>query len=219
MLINKYRSKFQTQRLLSKSLFNRSFMNNNKLKKRNTGNGRSVVYKKGVVNLHKEAKVNIEKGIFTFNCKWDEIEPFYSYLVIRKGAVLNVKNNFRIFSNSRVYVNEGATLTLGSGYINNNLNLSCFDSIWIGENVAISENVTIRDSDNHQLLNQDHVVTQPVRIKDKVWLGINVTILKGVTIGYGSVIGAGSVVVSDIPANCLAVGVPAKVIKKNIEWV
>ena len=55
---------------------------------------------------------------------------------------------------------------------------------------------------------------EPVTIGDNVWLGGNVTILPGVTIGDNCVIGAGSVVVDDIPSDCLAAGNPARVKKK-----
>lgn len=47
-----------------------------------------------------------------------------------------------------------------------------------------------------------------------MWLGANVTVLPGVTIGEGSVIAAGAVVIKDVPANMIAAGVPAKVIRK-----
>ena len=53
-----------------------------------------------------------------------------------------------------------------------------------------------------------------IRIKDRVWIGEQVLILPDVTIGEGAVIGAGSVVTKDIPPYCVAVGNPAKVIKK-----
>lgn len=54
----------------------------------------------------------------------------------------------------------------------------------------------------------------PIRIEDDCWIGANVTILPGVTIGKGCTIGAGSVVSKSIPPYSVAVGVPAKVIKK-----
>lgn len=54
----------------------------------------------------------------------------------------------------------------------------------------------------------------PIYIGSNVWCGINVTILAGVTIGNNVVIGAGSIVIKDIPDNCLAVGIPAKPIRK-----
>jgi len=53
-------------------------------------------------------------------------------------------------------------------------------------------------------------------IEDDVWLGVGSTVLDGVTIGKGSVIGAGAVVTKDIPPYSIAVGVPAKVIKKRL---
>jgi acetyltransferase-like isoleucine patch superfamily enzyme len=55
-----------------------------------------------------------------------------------------------------------------------------------------------------------------VKIEDHVWIGANCVILDGVVIGHGSVIGAGAVVTKDIPSDSVAVGVPARVIKKRI---
>ena len=57
------------------------------------------------------------------------------------------------------------------------------------------------------------LIYQPIHIKDGAHIGIGAIIMPGVTIGKGAVIGAGSVVTRDIPDYCVAVGVPAKVIK------
>lgn len=57
----------------------------------------------------------------------------------------------------------------------------------------------------------------PVHIESHVWIGGNVVILPGVTIGENSVIGAGSVVTHDIPANCVALGVPCRVVREITE--
>ncbi|MBN2597279.1 MAG: acyltransferase [Marinifilaceae bacterium] len=138
---------------------------------------------------------------------------------MREGSSLEVKNNFKIYSGSRISINKNASLTLGSGFINSNLNLSCFEKITIGYNVVISENVTIRDSDNHQIISNSPKISAPIEIGNHVWIGMNVTILKGVRIGDGAIIGAGSVVVKNVPQNSLAVGVPAKVIKSNVKWI
>lgn len=54
---------------------------------------------------------------------------------------------------------------------------------------------------------------KPVRIGHRVWCGTRVTILAGVQIGHDVVIGAGSVVIHDLPSNCVAAGVPARVIR------
>jgi acetyltransferase-like isoleucine patch superfamily enzyme len=56
----------------------------------------------------------------------------------------------------------------------------------------------------------------PVLIEDHVWIGAHVIILPGVRIGRHSAIGAGSVVTKDVPANCLAVGNPARVLRQTI---
>jgi maltose O-acetyltransferase len=79
-------------------------------------------------------------------------------------------------------------------------------------------NVTITDTDWHPVDWRDRVNGQakaaPVVIGDDVWLGMNVTILKGVEIGNQSVIGAGSVVTRSIPAGVIAAGQPAVVVRE-----
>lgn len=108
---------------------------------------------------------------------------------------------------------------MGSGYINNFVNIHCSERIEIGHNVAISENVVIRDSDNHNIVSsKEHIKTKPIKIGNHVWIGMNVIILKGVTIGDGAVVAAGAVVTRDVEANSLVGGVPAKEIKNNIKW-
>jgi acetyltransferase-like isoleucine patch superfamily enzyme len=156
--------------------------------------------------------------VFEFNAKWTPKDPFPSILAMRANSNLIIKGKFKIFSGSRVYINEGASLILGNGYINNNLDLSCFERIEIGNGVAISSNVCIRDSDNHNILSSQHKVAQPIKIGNNVWIGMNCTILKGVTIGDGCIVAAGSVVNKDIPNKCLVGGVPAKILKQNVEW-
>lgn len=105
-------------------------------------------------------------------------------------------------------------------WINNNFcALAEQTRIVIGKNCLIGVNVSIYDSDFHPLRASDRESSVahrgfPVIVGNDVFIGSDVKILKGVTIGDGSVIGAGSVVVGKIPANSLAAGVPAKVIRK-----
>ena len=89
----------------------------------------------------------------------------------------------------------------------------CNDSVIIGNNVLFGANCQIGDRDGHQ----DRYASKPapIIIEDGVWLGMNVTVLKGVTIGKNTIIGANSLVTKDIPANCIAVGSPCKVIKQR----
>ncbi|MBD1822204.1 acyltransferase [Cyanobacteria bacterium FACHB-DQ100] len=102
-------------------------------------------------------------------------------------------------------------------YVNRYTMLDASVSIRVGQDCAIGPGCYITDHD-HGIdaalppLAQP-LISQPTYIGDRVWIGANATILKGVTIGNGAVIGAGSVVTKDIPANAIAVGVPAQVIR------
>jgi acetyltransferase-like isoleucine patch superfamily enzyme len=131
---------------------------------------------------------------------------------------LVVGGEFAIMTGCRVVVDKGARLELGSGYINHNTSIACFSDIKIGYNVAIADNVIIRDSDNHTIVSGKHPDTMPVKIGDNVWIGMNCIILKGVAIGDGAIVAAGSVVSRDIPPRALAAGAPAKVIRESVEW-
>lgn len=101
------------------------------------------------------------------------------------------------------------------------------DRLTIGNHVNIGGNCIIMDTDVHQMdyvarrgekvENADDANTKvqsaPVTIEDDVWIGANCIVLKGVTIGARSIIGAGSVVTKDIPADCIAAGNPCRVIR------
>lgn len=139
-------------------------------------------------------------------------------LYVADNGKLTVHGSFDIYSGGYITVESNAELVLGSGFINNNGKISCFKKIEIGDDVKISEGVTIRDSDNHKIIREGFETTKPIKIGNHVWIGLNAVILKGVTIGDGAVIAAGSIVTKDVPAHTLVGGVPAKVIKENIEW-
>jgi acetyltransferase-like isoleucine patch superfamily enzyme len=88
-------------------------------------------------------------------------------------------------------------------------------SIEVGDNCMFAAGAYITDADWHDVYDRTEVVgvTKPVKLGKNVWIGDGATVCKGVTIGENSVIGAGSLVASDIPANVIAAGNPAKVIK------
>jgi len=87
--------------------------------------------------------------------------------------------------------------------------------ISIGDSCMMANRVYITDSDWHDIYNRASTGNpKPVRIEENAWLGDSVIVCKGVTIGKNSIIGAGAVVASDIPANAIAAGNPAKVIKE-----
>ncbi len=179
-----------------------------------------VAHENTVVNTHPTAKIALLNGRLHLNDSWSKKDPFATLLDMAENAALIVKKSFRVYSGARIYVNKNAQLVLGSGYINNNFNISCFERIEIGERVVISENVVIRDSDDHEIVGGGgkKPISMPIKIGNHVWIGMNVTILKGVTIGDGAIVAAGAVVTRDVPANALVAGVPARVVKENIQW-
>ncbi|RAR51140.1 acetyltransferase-like isoleucine patch superfamily enzyme [Flavobacterium lacus] len=167
---------------------------------------------------HSSAVINLKKGDFYLNKSMRVKEPFAGMLEMKSNSEINVENIFSIHSGCHIILLENAKLNLGSGYINRNVKIRCYQEITIGENVAISENVTIWDSDAHRIIGRESEMTRPIKIGNHVWIGNNVTILKGVTIGDSAIIAAGSVVNKDVPEKCLYGGVPAKLIKNNVEW-
>lgn len=112
-----------------------------------------------------------------------------------------------------------AEIVIGrDNWLNNNTSLCAVQSIRIGDLCRIGDFVAIMDADFHEInpatRDRSAGVIKPVRIGNNVWIGSRVMVLKGASIGDNSVIAAMSVVTSAIPANCVAAGVPAKVIRK-----
>jgi len=146
---------------------------------------------------------------------------------VRNEGVLDIGKGFSsgpgliidvIGKNARVEIGENVMAY-------HNLHIGSIDSVVIGNRVLIASGVYISDhhhgsySGDFQSSPTEPPVNRPlisssVRIGDDVWLGEKVSILPGVTIGEGVIVGAGAVVTSDIPNYSIAVGVPARVVKR-----
>ena len=118
---------------------------------------------------------------------------------------------------SQFYCDYGYNISVGDNfYSNHNLIILDVNKVTIGNNVLIGPNVGIYTAEHPvDAIERSKLMEygKPISIGNNVWIGGNVAILSGVTIGDNTVIGAGSVVTKDIPANVLAVGNPCKVIK------
>ncbi|AXH11883.1 acyltransferase [Halarcobacter bivalviorum] len=112
-------------------------------------------------------------------------------------------------------ISIGKNSTLNQGVI-----IDGFGGVKIGEGVRIASGSVINTADHNfedpkEFIYKQGYICAGVTIEDDVWIGANVCINKGVTIGKGSVVGGGSVVTKNIPPYSIAVGVPAKVVKKR----
>lgn len=176
-----------------------------------------LIYKKATLHREKGSELNLH-GTFELGRIWKGSRYRDTALILGKNSKVNILGYVEIYSGAFIQVSQNAKLTIGSGYINQNVNIGCYCDIEIGNQVAISENVIIRDSDNHFIEYDGYIESKPIVIGNHVWIGIGATILKGVTIGNGSIIGAGAVVTRDVPPNSVVAGNPARVIKKDITW-
>ena len=101
-------------------------------------------------------------------------------------------------------------------FINSGCHFQDQGGIYIGEGTFIGHNVILATL-NHDMnpYTRADIHPKPIHIGKRVWIGSGAIVLPGVTIGDNSVIGAGSVVTKDVPADCVYGGNPAKFIKKN----
>jgi acetyltransferase-like isoleucine patch superfamily enzyme len=145
-------------------------------------------------------------------------------LTIGKSLHLNSGNNHNLIGRQQkcIFWVEG-TLSIGDNVGISSTAIICNHQISIGNNVMIGGNCVIYDTDFHVLnpqirndksLDKQSAKKAPVYIRDNVFIGAHCTILKGVTIGENAIIGAGSVITKDIPANEIWAGNPARFIRK-----
>lgn len=133
-------------------------------------------------------------------------------------GVVNSPNYYSHYSYFEARSSESEIFIGNDVTINNNCSIEVLSKVTIHDNVLIGINCAILDNDGHDLAIDKRLSGTPkfaeITIKKNVFIGDNVTILKGVAIGENSVIGNGSVVTKSIPANVVAVGNPAKIIKE-----
>lgn len=157
-----------------------------------------------------EDRINCKKRMAAFNqTQPDDVEGRTQALNTLLGKETNA------WVEPPFYCCYGYNITLGKGsYLNFNCNFVDDGKINIGERVMFGPNVTIATV-GHPIepTMREYMYTDAVTIENNCWIGAGVTICPGVTIGENTVIGAGSVVTKDIPANSVAAGNPCKVLR------
>lgn len=131
-------------------------------------------------------------------------------LLGKTGNLFHIEAPFRCDYGYNIIIGENF-------YSNYNLTILDCAAVEIGDNVMIAPNVSLFTAGHpvhFEPRNQLLEYAFPIKIGNNVWIGGNTVINPGVTIGDNSVIGAGSVVTKDIPANVIAVGNPCKVLRE-----
>jgi len=136
------------------------------------------------------------------------------------SANIKIGGRSRISRQVELGTEETGHIRIGENVrINRGSTIFSYAGVTIGDHCMIGEFVTIRDA-NHGIAPEEPIRSQPhnskkINIGKDVWIGRGVVVLPGVTIGDGCVVGANSVVTKDIEPGMIAVGSPAKVIKKR----
>ena len=150
-----------------------------------------------------------ERGTFEITVCDDDAE-----VLIAEGC--SGKWTLKIFRLGKVHIGKNTSC--------NRARLICDNSeIRIGEDCMLSDEIILQSADQHGIVDipSGKIVNQgrkSIVIGDHVWIGRRANLLHGTLIGNGAIIGLGALVNSEIPNNSLAVGVPAKVVRRDVTW-
>jgi acetyltransferase-like isoleucine patch superfamily enzyme len=173
------------------------------------------------------ANVDFGEG---FYCESAQV---FKKMLSKKPHAVVFGNHVSVYAGCSFAIQKDGHCTVGDFTLLNGAIVMAEELVEIGSHCLISWGVGIADSDFHPLEPAQRLIdsqalapffkdrplrpklkTAPVKIGDNVWIGMNAVILKGVTIGENSVVAAGAVVTKSIPANAIAAGNPAVMVKK-----
>jgi UDP-2-acetamido-3-amino-2,3-dideoxy-glucuronate N-acetyltransferase len=153
--------------------------------------------------ITKDVKLGKNTKIFNFvnlyGCEIGDNSKVGCFVEIQKGA--KIGNNCKI--SSHTFICEGVTIE---------------NDVFIGHNVTFINDVYPRSTSGEgKLQTEDDWTCIPTLIKKSASIGSSVTLLCGITVGENAIVGAGSVVTKDVPANTIVAGNPARVMRKTTE--
>jgi acetyltransferase-like isoleucine patch superfamily enzyme len=180
------------------------------------------IYHGAQIRIRKQASVKLAGRVVIGNP--DPAKACVSVLktnvYVGASSFLSIGHSVSIGPGVNIIVKDKAKLSIGNNtYFTSDLHIESVHCIEIGNDCAISWGVTMIDDDHHQVIPEKAGSTaKKIKVGDHVWIGCNVTILKGSEIGDNSIVAAGSVVKGSFPANSMIAGNPAKVVKQPVNW-
>jgi acetyltransferase-like isoleucine patch superfamily enzyme len=139
---------------------------------------------------------------------------FNAPLIVALGDGVTLYPGVSIRGYGRLTIGDYSSIN--SGVI---FGLTC--DLTLGKHVLVADNVSFRTAD-HEFADPDRPIVEQgerrgsIVVDDEVWLGANVTVLRGVRIGRGAIVGANAVVTRDVPAHAIVGGVPARLIRSRL---
>ncbi len=135
------------------------------------------------------------------------------------GNKCNIKNSIFWFEDNNCLISIGDKTTSEGFKI---ASIEPNSKVQIGRDCMFSHDIEIRTGDSHEIIDintNDRINNaKSIKIKEHVWIGAYVKILKGVCIGNNAIVGLGSIVTHDVSNNTINTGVPSKEIRKDVDW-
>ncbi|SET10820.1 acyltransferase [Prevotella sp. kh1p2] len=144
--------------------------------------------------------------------------------ILGDDAIIEIDKNARLLGPCKITIVNGGKLYIGqnAGVRGVEFELGDGADISVGEYCMFSYNINLRNFDSHKIYQQgSDIVTNPaqnITIGKHVWICKNVSFLKGSSVDDNSVVGYGSLVTKKFPSNCVIAGVPAQIVKREINW-
>lgn len=159
-------------------------------------NGNYIIGTQQMRGAHQEARLYVQSG----------------------GKYIIGKEGFEQFAGMYVRIMPKGELEINGLVANEGCQITAGEKISIGNGCLFARDVTLRSDDVHIIKEEGYKASKPIYLGNHVWVGQGATILKGVTVGDGAIVASKSLVIKDVPANTLVGGIPAKVIRNEIEW-